>query len=108
MNNKNQFVVAGFMAGFVIFASTVSYAAQACQEMPGELHLISVEGSKRGEFMEREIEVENRIRLNEKALEICSGGEVCIEDASVKTTYFFHPWLRKTYGTMTAVVNCLK
>jgi hypothetical protein len=47
-------------------------------------------------------------RLNEKAMEICSEAGFCVEEASIKTTFFFHPWTKVGHGTMTAVVNCLK
>jgi hypothetical protein len=87
-----------------------AFATQACLERNGELHLASVEGSKRGEEfgMEYDLIQENRIRLNDKAPEICSGDEFCIEDTSIKTTFFFHPWTRVGRGSMTAVVNCLE
>jgi len=110
MKIKNKFVATGLLAGLAIFGSAVSSAAQTCQEMPGELHLVSVEGSKRGEDfgMEYDLKQENRIRLNEKAMVTCSEGEFCVEDASIETTFFFSPWTKVGRGTMTAVVNCLK
>lgn len=107
MKNKNQFLVVGILTGFTIFGSTVSQAARTCLEMPGELHLISVYGQKPGGY-EYEINQKNRISLNEKAMEICYEGEFCIENTSIKTTYFFHPWTKIGSGSMTAVVNCLK
>jgi hypothetical protein len=107
MKNKNQFVVVGLLTGFAILGSTESQAAQTCLEMPGELHLISVNGQK-PEGYEHEINQENRIRLNEKAMENCFEGEFCVEKTSIKTTYFFHPWTKIGRGSMTAIVNCLK
>ena len=107
MEIKNKFVTIGLVAGLAIFSSTVSYAAQTCQEMPGELHLISVEGTNRDEFGEYYLMQDLRVKLNEKARVTCSEGEFCVEDASIKTTFFFHPWTRIGHGSMAAVVNCL-
>jgi len=110
MEIKNKLVATGLIAGLAIFGSSVSSAAQACQELPGKLHLVSVGGTKRGQEFSAEYELiqENRIRLNEKALETCSEGDFCVEEASIKTTFFFHPWTKVSHGSMTAVVNCLK
>jgi hypothetical protein len=110
MKVKNNFVVTGLTAGFVFFGSAVPSAAQACQELPGELHLISVEGSISGDDlpMEGELVKENRKRLNEKAMAICSESEFCVENASIKTTFFFNTWTKISSGSMTAVVNCLE
>lgn len=109
MKNKNQFVVVGLLAGLAIFGSTASQAAQTCLEMQGELHLISVEGKIRESLnMEYDLRQDNRIRLNEKAMMICSDSQFCVESTSIKTTFFFHPWTRIGQGSMKAVVNCLK
>jgi len=110
MAMKIKIVAIRVLAGLAIFGSTASSAAQACLEMPGELNLASVEGSKRGEDfgMEYDLIHENRIRLDEKAAAICSGKKFCVEDTSIKTTFYFHPWTKVGRGSMTAVVNCLK
>jgi hypothetical protein len=111
MKNMKQFIITGLLAGFAIFVPISSQAAGACLEMPGELHLISVNGQKperyEGEY-EYEINQENIIRLNEKAIEICFEAEFCVENSSIKTTYIFHPWIKIGHGSMTAVMNCLK
>lgn len=107
MKNKNQFVVRGLIAGLAILGATGSYAAQDCQEMPGELHFISVEGRTRDEFGEYDLIKKNRIRLDAKAVDTCSE-EFCIEDASIKTTFFFNEWTRVGHGTMKSIVNCLE
>lgn len=107
---KIKLEMAGFIAGLTIFCATAPSTALACQEMPGDLHLISVDGSKKGEefALEHDLIQANRIRLNEQAIIVCSEGEFCVENASIKTTFFFHPWTRVGHGSMTAVVNCLK
>lgn len=102
-------VATGLVSGLAILCPTVSSAAQACLEMPGKLHLISAHGAGRGEeYMSNELMQEIRVRLNEKAMATCSEREFCIENASIKTTFFFHPWTKIGSGTMTAVVNCLE
>ncbi len=107
MKTKTKFFATGLIAGLAILSSTVTYATQNCQEMPGNLNIISVTGQKPG-GSEHEITQENRVRLNEKAMEICSEAGFCVEEASIKTTFYFHEWRNIGGGTMTAVVNCLQ
>jgi hypothetical protein len=107
MEYKNQFVLVGLLAVFAIFGSPSSQSAQSCLEMPGKLHLVSVNGEK-PEGYEHEINHDNRIKLNEKASQFCFEGEFCVEESSIKTTYFFNTWTKIGRGSMTAVVNCLE
>lgn len=102
MKIKTKFMTTALVTGLTIFNSTVSYATQTCLEMPGELHLISIG------FGENSLPQEDRIRLDAKARITCSEAAFCIENASIKTTYFVHPWTGIGHGTMTAVANCLK
>lgn len=108
MKIKNKFVAAGLIAGFATFGPTVTFADQTCQELPGELHLVSVKGATVDEFGENDLRQELRMRMDEEAKMTCSEGEFCVEDASTKATFFFHPWTKVLHGSMTAVVNCLK
>lgn len=107
---KIKIGIAGLIAGLTIFVSKAQSADLTCQEMPGELHLVSVNGSKRGEeiHLEYELRQANRVKLNEKTMILCSKIEFCVEDKSIKTTFVFHPWTRVGYAAMTAVVNCLQ
>lgn len=107
MKIKNKFVAGGLFAVLAIFGFTTASAAQTCQEMPGELHIVSVKGATNDEFGEKDLKQELRIKLDEIAKTTCSEGEFCIEDGSIKTTFFFHTWTKVLHGSMTAVVNCL-
>lgn len=116
MKMKNKFFATGLIAGLAILVSTDSYAAQTCQEMPGELHEIKVEGrasSRRhaglnGALISR-IKEENLIRLDERAKMTCSGRFFCIESTSIKSDVDEEEFFVTLISVQTsAVVNCLK
>jgi hypothetical protein len=108
MKIKNKFVATGLIAGLAIFGPTVTFADQTCQELPGELHLVLAKGAINDQFGENDLKPELRIRLDEEAKKTCSESRFCVEDGSIKTTFFFHTWTKILHGSMTAVVNCLK
>lgn len=98
----------GLFVGLAISGSSESFAAQTCQEVPGELRLVSVKGATNDDFGHNALKRELRTRLDEEAKMTCSEGKFCVEDASIKTTFFFNTWTKVLHGSMTAVVNCLK
>ncbi len=116
MEIKNKFVFTGLIAGLAIFGSTVSSAAQTCQETPGELHEIKVDGrasSRRSpgfnDAIISRIKEENLIRLDERAKMTCSGRKFCIEGASIKSDVDEEEFFVTMIVVQTsAVVNCLK
>lgn len=116
MEIKNKLVATGLIAGLAIFGSSVSSAAQTCQEMPGQLHEIKVEGrasSRRSpgynDALISKIKDENLIRLDERAKMACSGRNFCIEDASIKTDVDEEEFFVTVIVVQTAAtVNCLK
>ena len=86
----------------------ISLYNTSCQEIPGELHFLTVKGSYNDQTGEYEATKDLRISLNEKAMEKCLEADFCVEETSIKTTFFFHTWRRILHGSMKAVVNCLK
>ncbi len=116
VKNKNQLIVVGLLAGFAIFGSTSSQAAQTCQEMQGELHMISVEGENRHHIPKTanindeisKIEQENLIRLDERAKMICSNYKYCIDERSIESKVrVIDHFVTRIYIQTTAAVNCL-